>query len=344
MEYNPKFSITSKILKSIGQIEASKAIIETSPLLPLYERQFIKDALIRSAYFGTAIEGNKLGLGNVKKIIDGKGAEVIGKERDIKEVINYRKVIDYIENFKHKTVKEDTIKAINRITTKGLSAESAGGKYRKEQNYFLNFITQEKIFTPPKALEVPKIMRGFITYINSTEAQKLHPVLKSGIIHDGVVSIHAFVDGNGRTARACSTLSLYLDGYDIRKFFSLEEYYDRDVLEYYKAIQEGHADLTRWLEYFAEGLAVELARIREKVLKMSRDAKIKGSVGQIYLSERQEKAVEWLNSYGNLKNKDFEILFPNISEDTVLRDLKYLIEKKVVIKRGKTKNARYELR
>jgi len=344
MSYAPKFTITSGILKSISAIENAKAIIETSPLLPLYERQFKNDANVRMAHFGTAVEGNKLDLGNVRKIIDGKGDKVIGRERDIQEVLNYRQVVSFIDKYQERSISANTIKKINAITTEKTVAEEYRGKYRHSQNYFVNLVTGERIFTPPPADEVVAHMEEFIDYINSKESGENHPAIRAGIIHDRIVSIHPFADGNGRTARACATLSLYLDKYDIKKFFSLEEYYDLDVLSYYKAISEGHDDLTCWISYFCQGLAVELSHIKERVLKMSRDVKIKEKVGQIYLSERQEKIIDFLNANGRLKNRDFAKIFPDISEDTVLRDIKDLIKNKIAVKKGSTKSSFYELR
>ena len=116
------------------------------------------------------------------------------------------------------------------------------------------------------------------------------------------------------------------------------------MLGYYKAIEEGHKNLTKWLEYFSRGLAIELEKIKGRVLKLSQDARIKKVVGQVYLSERQEKIIEWLNNYTRFQNKDFGVLFPNISEDTVLRDLKELLSENIIVKKGKTKSARYELK
>ncbi len=92
--FEPKFSITNKILKCIGIIEASREVIDHAPLLPYYEREFQKDALVRSVHYGTHIEGNELNLDQAEKVMEGK--EVLARDRDIQEVINYRKVLDYI--------------------------------------------------------------------------------------------------------------------------------------------------------------------------------------------------------------------------------------------------------
>src|SRR3990167_8167744 len=92
--FNPKFSITNNILKNIGTIEACREVIDHAPLLPYYEREFQKDALVRSVHYGTHIEGNELNLSQAEKVLEGK--EVLARDRDIQEVINYRKVIEYI--------------------------------------------------------------------------------------------------------------------------------------------------------------------------------------------------------------------------------------------------------
>jgi Fic family protein len=78
--------------------------------------------------------------------------------------------------------------------------------------------------------------------------------------------IHPFVDGNGRTSRLLSTLSLYRAGYDFKRLFSISEYYDRNRAAFYAAIQgvrDQEMNLTGWLDYFVEGLATQMDEVRE---------------------------------------------------------------------------------
>ena len=75
---------------------------------------------------------------------------------------------------------------------------------------------------------IPDLMKNFVQLLNSVQAQELYPVLVSGISHYEYVRIHPFVDGNGGTARALATLILYLKGFDIKRFFVLDEYYNED--------------------------------------------------------------------------------------------------------------------
>lgn len=346
--YSPKYTITNKILRFIGTLEAAKEVIDHAPLLPYYEKKFQNDALVRSVHYGTHIEGNELDLSQAEKVV--MGQHVIARERDIQEVINYRKVVEYIEELgsaKEKApMTNDLLNKLHTLTVAKILPEETSGVYRKTQVVIKNSQTGDVVFRPPLAIAIPYQMDDLIAFINSKESQEIHPVLRSGIVHYEFVRIHPFVDGNGRVARALSTLILFQEGYDIRKFFSLEEYFDSDAGRYYESLQsvEKHdGDVTAWLEYFIEGVAVELNSIKEKVEHVSADSTIKEKLGgkPLLLSERQMKIVEYVRKTGYLQNQAFKSLFPMISEDAVLLDLKTLIKAGVLKKSGSTKGAKY---
>ncbi|MBI4973351.1 Fic family protein [Candidatus Roizmanbacteria bacterium] len=343
--FNPTFNITNKTLNNISKIEAAEEVIRHSPLLPLWEKQFKEDAIIRSAYHGTHIEGNMLKQDEAKDVLLGK--DVLGRPRDIQEIINYRKVIELIDEEAQKKIDkitEQLIKKLHRtITSKILNLEQTG-EYRLKQVVIRNSSNGEITFKPPTPMEVPFLMREFVYWINKENADEIHPVLRAGIVHHELVRIHPFIDGNGRVARVLASLILLLGGYDIRRFFSLEEYYDRDAVVYYEHLGKATAgDLTSWLEYFTYGAAIEFTKTKEKILKLSKDVKLKERMGgkQIFLTERQIKIIEYIQEVGYLQNKSFSTLFADISEDSVLRDVQDLIKKGIIKKVGSTKSARY---
>jgi len=343
--FNPQYLITNKILNNISKIEASEEVIRHSPLLPLWEKQFKEDAIIRSAYHGTHLEGNKLQKDEAKDVLMGK--DVIGRPRDIQEIINYRKVIDFIDEEAKRQIEKITetlIKKLHRIIVVKILPDEQAGEYRLKQVIIRNSQTGEITFRPPPPLEVPFLMREFIYWVNKTDKSEMHPIIKAGIIHHEMVRIHPFIDGNGRVSRVVATLILLLGGYDIRRFFSLEEYYDRDAASYYQSLQKASSgDLTSWLEYFTFGAAIEFEKIKEKILRLSKDVKLKEKFGgqQIYLTERQVKIIEYIQEVGYLQNQAFLTLFTNVSEDTVLRDVQDLVKKGLIKKVGSTKSARY---
>jgi Fic family protein len=205
---------------------------------------------------------------------------------------------------------------------------------------------------PPPFVEVPYLLEDFFGWLNGENAKEFHPVIKAGIAHYVLVAIHPFVEGNGRTVRAFTQLLLMKDGYDIKKFFSLEENFDSDLASYYDALFKvdvnslniAQRDLTPWVEYFTQVVAVELNKIKEKVRKLSLDTRMKVKFGeQIALSERQMRLMEFVSDQGSASMADLRRLIPMVSEDTILRDLKVLQDKSIIKKEGSTKSARYIL-
>ncbi|MCL4366159.1 hypothetical protein M1437_02935, partial [Patescibacteria group bacterium] len=91
----PKYLITNKILKDIGIVEASREIIMNAPLVPAWEAKFRKEAIERTIHHGTHLEGNPLSSEEVRDVLEGE--EIVARDRDIQEVINYRNVLKFIE-------------------------------------------------------------------------------------------------------------------------------------------------------------------------------------------------------------------------------------------------------
>lgn len=339
--YSPTFAINNKILKNIGDIEAAKQIIENAPLIPYWEKKFQDEALVRTTHYGTHIEGNELSLNQVQKILDGE--RVVARDRDVQEVINYRKVLEYIDRISDAKIDEDTIRELHRIVVKNILDENRAGIYRDKEVVIRNSITGDVAFRPPRSVEVLWQIKELIIFIN--DEIEIHPVLKGGIVHYEFVRIHPFLDGNGRVGRALSMLVLYKLGYDIRQFFSLEEHFDRDPDRYYEALQsveKNNGDLTLWLSYFTECLAAELSKIKDRIENISIDSNLKKKLGgPVMLSDRQLKIIEYIQANGFIENKAYDTLFPMVSEDTVLREVQDLVKKGILKKQGVTKGVKY---
>src|SRR3989339_1809421 len=355
----PKYTITNKILKDVGIVEASREVIMHAPLIPAWEAKFRKEAIERTIHHGTHLEGNQLSEEEVKDVLDGH--EVVARDRDVQEVLNYRNVLKFIDGVATQIGSSgsysftiETILEMHKLTTEKILPPESSGKFRLRQVVVKNTKTGQISYTPPPAVEVPYLVEDLVNWINSDEAREIHPIIKAGIIHYELARIHPFVDGNGRVARATATLILFLDGYDIRKFFSFEEYFDENPMNYYLTLQavsnqlvlDTHErDLTPWLEYFTEGVAIELNRVKERVRRISMDSRVKDKLGeQMTLNERQMLIMEYLHRHKSMQNKDFRKIFPDYSDDTVLRELRFLKQKGLIKKQGGTKNAVYMLK
>jgi Fic family protein len=348
--YAPKYSISNKILKNIGVIEAAKEVIENAPLVPSFEKEFQSDAIVRTVYHGTHIEGNDLTMVQTRKVLE--GGEVYARPRDIQEVINYRNVVVLLDELAAKRggYEVEMLTDIHKLTVYKIVAEDKVGVIRNVNVVEKDEATGETVFSPPPFVEVPYLLEDFFVWLNEPGSGDIHPVLRAGIAHYILVAIHPFVEGNGRTIRAFATLMLMREGYDVRRLFSLEEHFDNDPAAYYEAFNLvdrqspniGARDLTLWLEYFTEVLGVELTKVKEKVRKLSIDTRLKVKFGeQITLTERQMRLVEYLSDQGGGGMQELRKVLPMVSEDTILRDVRSLLEKGIIKKEGSTKASRY---
>lgn len=66
---------------------------------------------------------------------------------------------------------------------------------------------------PPLPEEVPALMREYVEWLHSEEAEDMHPVRFAALAHLKLVDIHPFSDGNGRTSRLVMNLILLRAGY-----------------------------------------------------------------------------------------------------------------------------------
>lgn len=361
----PNFNITNNLLTYIARIEAAKSLIDHSPLVPAWDAKFRDEAMVRTVHYGTKIEGNDLTKEQAQQVVQLQGmsdvhtltqkAGLLARDRDVQEVINYRNVINWIDNWQDyvepKTVfSVQTLKTLHTLSTKDIVDAKYVGNFRDKQVVVSSGPDSSVVFRPPVSVEIPFLLDEFFAWLNTLHTkQNTHPIFQAAITHYQLVFIHPFIEGNGRTARAMATLALYVAGYDFKRFFSIEQYFDSDVDAYYQALlsvqQSQNHDLTYWLEYFCYGLAVEIEKIKDQVMKLSKDLKMKQELGQqVSLSERQIILLELLQNQGEISSNDAQQVLPNVSVDTILRDLKDLLEKGVIKRKGVTKGVTYTLK
>jgi Fic family protein len=198
---------------------------------------------------------------------------------------------------------------------------------------------------PPPTDQVPRLVNEFFEWFNSHEANEIDPVIEAGLTHYEIVWIHPFIDGNGRTARIMATLVFYKRGFDVKRFFALDDYYDHDRRGYYgalKSVDQNTIDLTGWLEYFTDGVAVSIKAVKNKVIGLSKDIKILKEKGQVALTERQMKIVERIIQDDRITIGDVSKEF-GISRQAALKEISKLVKMKILKLKGKGRGAHYVL-
>lgn len=343
--FNPNFKYTHKIVNNLVEIASAREVVLNSYLVPKWEVSLRKDALIRATHASTAIEGNPLTIEEVSQLAQGR--KIMAARKAELEVLNYLQVLENIEKYQEKgKITEKIILKLHRgISREILERPDYEGRYRELQVYVGNRVTGKVVFMPPPPEDVPNLMTEFIVWINSDNSYHLDPVIVAGVSHYEFVRIHPFVDGNGRTARALATLILNLRKFDIKKFFALDDYYDSDRTAYYKAsgsVDPKSLDLTQRLEYFTNGVLISITKVKEKVLRLSLEKHKKDSKGQVPLTERQMKIIEYLQQNGKITAGDAAKMF-KITRQAALKELSKLVKLEIIKLEGKGRGAHYEI-
>ena len=316
--FNPQYRLTNIIVNMLTAIAEARVIIERAKLLPKQEVRLRRQALIRMTHSSTHIEGNILNLHQVEAIF--KHQKIDAPARDIYEVKNYLKALRYISQVVEKKlpITEKMVLRIHKIVTAKTLPEEQSGHFRRGPVYVVRRVLgmpQQTVYTAPHAQKVSRFMKDLIEWIQKSEKDGVNPIIVAGIAHAEIAVIHPFADGNGRTARAVATLILYHRGYDFRRLFALEDYYNKERPRYYKAInmgktyEERKTDFTQWLEYFVRGFKEEVDNVKTKIIALALRKFGQEVESQIYLDKDQVKILEFLDQMGRITAQDVVDIF-----------------------------------
>jgi len=271
---NLKYTLTPAIARDLMDIEAARQTVKLTVLPPAVAEQLRQQARVRSTHYSTRIEGNRLTLAEAEQVVL-EGRRFPGRERDAREVQNYYRALHQLEEWadRQTPLTEDLVRRLHALIFTGPRAKPT--PYRDGQNVIRDAATGAIVYLPPEAADVPGLMRALVAWIAQAEQESVPAPLIAGLVHYQFVTIHPFYDGNGRVARALATLILYRHGYDLGRFYSLEEVYAQDLAAYYTALQthphhnyyEGRADadLTGWVAYFTRSMAQLFQRVAAEV-------------------------------------------------------------------------------
>ena len=180
------------------------------------------------------VEGNTLTLQETALVVN-EGVTISGKSmREHLEAINHTEAISYIKDIAKQDIEisERTIKEIHALILHGIDRENAG-RYRT-----VPVMISGSTHMPPQPYLIEKQMEDFILRFKQMEKEKVHPVLIAAYLHDELVRIHPFIDGNGRTSRLLMNLYLLRNGYVI---ITLKGSNDAKV-SYYMALEKSHTE------------------------------------------------------------------------------------------------------
>ena len=207
--YNVSKPNFSKNLESIlSEIDVLKSKLDSFRQFDSYR---IAQALeLEYTFESNRIEGNTLTLRETDLVIN-EGLTISGKSmREHLEVINHQEAIAYIKYLMEKktSFNEREVLSIHNLILRGIQPEDAG-RYRRVQ-----VMIKGSSHMPPQPFLVAKEMEDYFIWYEINK-NKLHPVILAAEMHERLVTIHPFIDGNGRSSRLVMNLILLQHGFVI---------------------------------------------------------------------------------------------------------------------------------
>lgn len=328
--FDPTYTISPKLLNQVKQIallvhELNRVAL---PTVVLTELQQITRS--RSAWASTTIEGNRLSLTEVRKLLKNRPNQITHSER---EVWNYNSELQRLDSLPADVqLDESQLLAIHRGVADGLMPAHHTGQWRRDPVIIQNPQTQAVVYLPPDHNDVPSLMHDLLTFVQ-TQQQQLDPVILAGLFHRQFVIVHPFMDGNGRTARLATQYLMRQLGLRLSSLLSLENQYQNDVTRYFQTVglignyyDVGvDPDFTAWLTHFAQGVLNELEKVQKTVLRhQTIDTRLK----------RHERLVlEYIDRYGLITDREYAA-FTDRAKATRAKDFRRLIELGHIVRQG----------
>ena len=331
-KFNLKWNYTNKLVNDLLKINRAKEVVDLLELPVSIEEEIKKETIAKRVHYSTKIEGNKLKLNEVKEVIENNKES---HERNVLEVRNYFNALMYLnkEAENNNTITEELIlKTHNLVSGKHLTYKNS---FRDDQNVVKDSETGTIVYMPPEAKDVKNLINQMIKEFNGKNTNDIPIPIKAGIVAYEFVTIHPFWDGNGRLSRLLATYILKAYGYDLKGFYVVEEFYDKNINDYYNSLQMGlhhnfyfgrkDADITQWLEYFIGTMANTFEAVGERVKEIYKNSK-----KEINIIDTLDKRERWVAHYiftkNKIKAKDIANHF-KINIDTANNWIKKWIEK-----------------
>ena len=313
-----------------------------------YLKELRKIATIESIGSSTRIEGATMTDEEIKQLL--KDVKITKfKTRDEQEVIGYCEVLELIfDNFPEIRLSESYIKQLHQLLLKHSNKdERHRGSYKNLPNKVVaTYPTgkQKTIFNTTEPTLVEGEMFELIEWTNLQWKEKtIHPLIVLAVFVYEFLSIHPFRDGNGRLSRLLTTLFLLQQGYEFMQYISFENHIEKNKKAYYDALMTAQRKritqndmIDKWLLYFLESLKT----LTEKLDKKYDVFKQKGG----YLNERQKMLKKFITEQRTVKIADLSVAFPNISPNTLKKDLQYLRDEQIVSTVGQGKGTVYVIK
>ena len=295
-------------------------------------------AIVESVKGSNAIEGIVTTDDRIRDIVNG----AIPVTHDEKEISGYKEALNLIHaNHEHMELDENTINSLHRMMEAEVNPAEAG-QYKSHDNMIMEYLpdgTRHIRFKPVAAKETSKAMEQLLlAYYDARQNSNIADLLLIPCFIVDFLCIHPYLDGNGRVSRLLTVLLLYMSGYDIGRYISIEGQINKYKESYYEALEHSSA---KWHDNQNDytPFMVNFMQILYRCYKELDESFMDITLKRAKKSERVESVL--LNAIVPISKSDILDKVPDISVKTVELVLSKMIKEDKIVKIGSYRDARY---
>lgn len=312
------------------------------------------DTLTATAIDTTRIEGETLNPASVRSSVARRlGVEVGGARQDDRTEGVVAMTLDAVRNYS-RPLTADRLRGWHAglfPTRIGERPQPWMGQYRSPDHDPMRVLSgaighERTHFEAPPASDVPTMMDDFLAWFHERRGNE-HGLVHAAIAHLWFLTIHPFVDGNGRIARAIADMALAQDEDSGDRFYSLSTQIQQERSNYYDALeraQRGGLDVTEWVAWFVESLIHSIEKAQDVVTRARAATEFWSAHVAVAFNERQRRVLWRIlgNFEGDLNLRKY-MAISGAPRATAQRDLTDLVEAHVLSSVGQGKATRYLL-
>ncbi|KKS40448.1 MAG: Fic family protein [Candidatus Gottesmanbacteria bacterium GW2011_GWA2_42_16] len=329
--YQPKFAFTPALINHLTAIERLYGQLISERLIPSLSLKLTEENKILATHYSTSIEGNPLSPREVTNILLDDSIPTTKSEKEVK---NYFDALNHVSvlAMQRKTLSTSLVLDLHRFVMREIDKKQPG-RFRDSgvivgHRNLSGLVVKHN---PPAHNKeaIKSRLEDLFDYLN--RPSDLSPLIQAGILHHEVAYIHPFYDGNGRVTRLLTAYYLLLHGYEVTKYFILDDYYDLDRLEYSDKLHSADTgNKTKWIEYFLEGIAHSLKAALERIhdLTERQIESIKGDK-RVLVTRREEEVLQIVVELKKIKTQDV-VKRLQVSRQQAQSLLHNLVEKEIL--------------
>ena len=334
-----KQGIPGNIVGTLGIISDLNARNQIRKLQ--YEKTFDKlrkKAIIESVKGSNEIEGIVTTEERIKDLVEG----ATPLTHDEKEISGYKDVLNLIHTeHTNLDVTKDVILMFHRMIEESVNPVEAG-HFKSRDNLIMEFDkdgNRRVRFTPVKASETDKaIEQLLLAYYDARQDMEIPVLFLIPCFIVDFLCIHPFLDGNGRVSRLLTVLMLYIAGYDIGRYISVENQINKYKESYYASLEQASAGWHENKNDYAPFI-VNFLQILYRCFKDLDESFMEFSLKKAKKSERIEAVL--MGAIAPISKADIAEKLPDVSVKTIELVLSKMLKEDKIEKIGTFKDARY---